>query len=62
MKLAKLLSTDQIILDMKAVGHWPAITELVAQLVKSRRLPPGQQKPMLAALKSMDTPPATATE
>ena len=27
MKLAKLLSADQIILDMKSEGHWTAITE-----------------------------------
>ena len=26
MKLAKLLSANQIILDMKAVEHWPSIT------------------------------------
>jgi len=54
MKLAKLLSTDQIILDMKAVEHWPAITELVAQLVKSRRLPRAQRLLILAALKARE--------
>ena len=59
MKLAKLLSPDQIILDMKAVAHWPAITELVAQLVKSRRLPAVQQKPILAALKAREAQVST---
>jgi mannitol/fructose-specific phosphotransferase system IIA component (Ntr-type) len=54
MKLAKLLSIDQIILDMKAVEHWPAITELVEQLVASRRLPRAQQAPVLAALKARE--------
>ncbi len=51
MKLAQLLSIDQIILDMKAVEHWPAITELVEQLVLSQRLCASQQLPILDALK-----------
>lgn len=51
MKLAKLISADQIILDMKAVGHWPAITELVDHLVETGRLPEGQREEILDALK-----------
>ncbi len=51
MKLAKLLSADQIILDMKAVEHWPAIVELVEQLVSTGRLPLSQQDEMLEAFK-----------
>lgn len=54
MKLAKLLSIDQIILDMKAVEHWPAIMELVEQLVTSQRLPETQRTPILAALKARE--------
>lgn len=54
MKLAKLLSINQIILDMKAVEHWPAITELVGQLVQSGRLPLAQRVPVLAALKARE--------
>ena len=54
MKLAKLLSTDQIILDMKAVEPWPAIIELVEQLVTRQRLPQAQRVPMLAALKARE--------
>jgi mannitol/fructose-specific phosphotransferase system IIA component (Ntr-type) len=51
MKLAKLLSADQILLDMQAVDHWPAITELVDHLVRIERLAPGQREPILEALK-----------
>ena len=51
MKLAKLLSADQIILDMKAGEHWPAIVELVDHLVENRSLPSAQRDEMLAALK-----------
>jgi mannitol/fructose-specific phosphotransferase system IIA component (Ntr-type) len=54
MKLAKLLSADQIILDMKAVEHWPAITELVDHLVSTEFLPRGQREEILAALKARE--------
>ena len=51
MKLAKLLSADHIILDMKAVDHWPSIVELVDHLVKTRQLPVSQREEMLEAFK-----------
>ena len=54
MKLAKLLNADQIILDMKAVEHWPAITELVDHLVENRSLPTAQREEILAALKARE--------
>ena len=54
MKLAKLLSADQILLDMKAVEHWPAITELVDYLVEIQRLPMSQRNEVLAALKARE--------
>jgi mannitol/fructose-specific phosphotransferase system IIA component (Ntr-type) len=54
MKLAKLLSADQIILDMKAVDHWPAIEELVDHLVQVERLPSSQREEVLAALKARE--------
>ena len=54
MKLAKLLSADQIILDMKAQEHWPAIVELVDHLVGCGRLPAAQREEVLAALKSRE--------
>ncbi|MBC8128306.1 MAG: PTS sugar transporter subunit IIA [Gloeobacteraceae cyanobacterium ES-bin-144] len=51
MKLANLLSTDQILLDMKAVEHWPAIIELVDHLVKIELLPANQREETLDSLK-----------
>ncbi|HSP42800.1 MAG TPA: PTS sugar transporter subunit IIA [Luteolibacter sp.] len=54
MKLAKLLSADQIILDMKSVEHWPAIIELVDHLVGVGKLPAGLREESLAALKARE--------
>jgi mannitol/fructose-specific phosphotransferase system IIA component (Ntr-type) len=54
MKLAKLLSADQIILDMKEVDHWPAIVELVDHLVEIGRLPTELRGAVLAALKQRE--------
>ena len=51
MKLAKLLSANQIILDMKAVEHWPAIIELVDHLVVTGQLPPKHREEMLEAFR-----------
>jgi mannitol/fructose-specific phosphotransferase system IIA component (Ntr-type) len=51
MKLAKLLSVDQIILDMKAVDHWPSIIELVDHLVAQRKLPEALHDEVLEALR-----------
>lgn len=59
MKLATLLSADQIILDMKAVEHWPAITELVDHLVHIARLPQGQRDEILDALKAREAQVST---
>jgi len=54
MKLAKLLSADHIILDMKAVEHWPSIVELVDHLVKTEQLPDSQREEMLSAFKARE--------
>ncbi|RYD17242.1 MAG: PTS sugar transporter subunit IIA [Verrucomicrobiaceae bacterium] len=54
MKLAKLLSADQIILDMKAVEHWPSIVELVGHLVTTGQLPAEQEAEMLDAFKARE--------
>ena len=54
MKLAKLLGADQIILDMKAAEHWPAIEELVDHLVKIQLLPEAQREGSLEALKARE--------
>lgn len=54
MKLAKLLSADQIILDMEAVEHWPAIMELVGHLVETERLPATLKDEILVALRERE--------
>jgi mannitol/fructose-specific phosphotransferase system IIA component (Ntr-type) len=54
MKLANLLTADQIILDMKAQNHWPAIVELVDHLVDSQHLPASCRDEVLAALKARE--------
>jgi mannitol/fructose-specific phosphotransferase system IIA component (Ntr-type) len=54
MKLAKLLSADHIILDMKAVEHWPSIVELVGHLVATGQLPAAQEQEMLDAFKARE--------
>lgn len=51
MKLANLLSTDQIILDMKESEHWSAIVELVDQLITCGKLPKEMRAEILEALK-----------
>jgi len=51
MKLSKLLSADRVILDLKALEHWSAITELVDQLVASDGLRPELRVSILDALK-----------
>jgi mannitol/fructose-specific phosphotransferase system IIA component (Ntr-type) len=54
MKLAKLLCADHIILDMKAVEHWPSIVELVGHLVKTGQLPEEQREEMLQAFQERE--------
>lgn len=54
MKLAELLEAEQIVLDMKAVEHWPAITELVDHLVESGELPTSQRQVVLNALRDRE--------
>jgi mannitol/fructose-specific phosphotransferase system IIA component (Ntr-type) len=54
MKLAKLLSADQIILDMKSEEHWAAIVELVGHLVETQRLPATLKDEILSALKERE--------
>jgi mannitol/fructose-specific phosphotransferase system IIA component (Ntr-type) len=54
MKLAKLLSADQIILDMKSVEHWSAIVELVDHLVEIKSLPEALKDEVLEALKARE--------
>lgn len=50
MKLAALLSTDQVILDMRSNEHLPAIEELVDHLVSIERLSEDLRDEVKAAL------------
>ena len=54
MKLAKLLCADHIVLDMKAVEHWPSIVELVSHLVNTGQLPEEQRQEMLQAFQERE--------
>ncbi|MFC4994374.1 PTS sugar transporter subunit IIA [Rubritalea tangerina] len=50
MKLASLLTNDQVILDMKAEEHWPAIVELVDHLDRHEFLKGENKEDVLEAL------------
>lgn len=54
MKLSNLLGPDQIILEMKAGGHWDSIVELVEHLVNGGFLPPALREESLTALKARE--------
>jgi len=51
MKLVKLLSAEQIILDLKSLEHWATIVELVEQLVTACRLSAELKDEILADLR-----------
>jgi mannitol/fructose-specific phosphotransferase system IIA component (Ntr-type) len=54
MKLAKLLSPCQIILDLKAADRWASIVELVDSLVESQKLPNLLRDEVLEALRARE--------
>jgi mannitol/fructose-specific phosphotransferase system IIA component (Ntr-type) len=54
MKLSTLLGPDQIILEMKAGGHWDSILELVNHLVNGGFLPPSLREECLTAFKKRE--------
>lgn len=54
MKLAQLLSSDQILLDMKAGEHWPSIVELVDALVAKEQLPEVLQEDIQRSLRARE--------
>ncbi|MEO1856366.1 MAG: PTS sugar transporter subunit IIA [Rubritalea sp.] len=54
MKLASLLTNDQVILDMKAEEHWPAIEELVAHLDRHDFLKGESKDDVLEALRTRE--------
>jgi mannitol/fructose-specific phosphotransferase system IIA component (Ntr-type) len=54
MKLAKLLSAEQIVLEVEAKEHWSSIVELVDCLVRTHQLPASQKDEMLEAFKARE--------
>lgn len=54
MKLASLLTNDQVILDMKSKDHWPAIVELVEHLDKNEFLKGEDKDDVLEALQARE--------
>jgi len=54
MKLAKLLDQKELILELEAVDHWPAIVELVECLVVNGKLPALYRDSTLEALKDRE--------
>ncbi len=54
MKLVKLLSPNQILLDLKAVERWPAIVELVDLMVSTNKLAADLRDEVLLSLKTRE--------
>ena len=54
MTLGNLLSTNQIIPEMKATERWSAIVELVDLLVEQGRVKPADRDSVLAALRARE--------
>src|SRR5256886_15292882 len=54
MSLASLLSSEQIIPEMKATGRWPAIVELIDLLVSLGKIEPASRDSILASLKQRE--------
>ncbi len=54
MSLASLLTSEQIVPEMKATERWPAIVELIDLLVGLRKIDPACRDTILAALKQRE--------
>lgn len=54
MKLVNLLTPDRMLLQMKAVEHWPSIVELVGHLVTTGQLAESHYEEMLQAFKERE--------
>lgn len=54
MKLASLLSPEQVILEMSAAEHWSAIEELVAHLIEIGRLEESRRQEVLGMLRARE--------
>lgn len=54
MKLANLLTSDRIILEMSAGEHWPAIVELIDRLVSINSLAEDRKEEILELLRTRE--------
>jgi mannitol/fructose-specific phosphotransferase system IIA component (Ntr-type) len=54
MTLSSLISSDRVIPDMAATEHWPAICELIDQLVASGSFPESGREEILEALRNRE--------
>ncbi|MEP4079494.1 PTS sugar transporter subunit IIA [Haloferula sp.] len=54
MKLASLLSPDQIVLEMRSEEHMPAIIELVDHLISVEKLPEDLREEVVASLEARE--------
>jgi mannitol/fructose-specific phosphotransferase system IIA component (Ntr-type) len=54
MSLASLLTSEQIIPEMKATERWPAIVELIDLLVGQKKIDPANRDSILASLKQRE--------
>jgi mannitol/fructose-specific phosphotransferase system IIA component (Ntr-type) len=54
MSLASLLSSEQIIPEMRATERWPAIVELIDLLITQKQIEPASRDRILAALKQRE--------
>jgi mannitol/fructose-specific phosphotransferase system IIA component (Ntr-type) len=54
MSLASLLTSEQIIPEMKATERWPAIVELIDLLVGQGKIDPANRESILASLKQRE--------
>ena len=59
MDLVDILSKAQIVPDLQATNRWEAIDELIANLVASGKIQPGDQAAVTAAVKKRETSMST---
>jgi mannitol/fructose-specific phosphotransferase system IIA component (Ntr-type) len=59
MDLADILSKEQIIPDLRATNRWEAIDELIANLVATGKIQPGDRDAVTAAVKKRETSMST---
>src|SRR6202162_5114214 len=59
MDLADILGREQIVPELKATNRWEAIDELIANLVATGKIQPGDQDAVTAAVKKRETSMST---